>query len=202
MSRAYQPLLPTFKFSSKLSLGGIQTGGRGKNRRRLTGNPTTARPVDTKRALHIVLKSSVAVGENSFLRHNARIQGILDRQAKLFGLKLYDAANAGNHLHLIVRTPSRRALANFLRAVSGLVARVALHSERGSAWARGKLKGFWDVRPFSRIVSWGRDYDGLKNYLMVNRIEMLGMDRLSTRQMLARLREYQRRGLLAPTGFA
>ena len=172
-----QITLPGFDFKRKLAFGG-----------NLRSHAKSARPVSTKHPMHLVLRSSLARGERSFLARGRRVEQILRRQAERFNLRLYDVANAGNHLHVVVRARSPRGLKNFLRAVTGILARVSLGAERG----RPKLTKFWDVRPFSRIVTWGADYTRMKEYLMLNRVETLGMDRLSAREMLAKIRAIER----------
>lgn len=36
---------------------------------------------------------------------------------------------------------------------------------------------FWDYRPFSRVVSWGRDFLGVADYSLKNRLDVLGLKR-------------------------
>lgn len=120
--------------------------------------------------MHLVMRSSMAKGSKSFLRFSNRVETILRRQAKLHGVKIYRFANAGNHLHLIVLPLSRAAFNGFIRSVSGLLARLILGAERGSA----KNQKFWDKRPFTRVVEWGREFRVVSRYLMQNTLEALG----------------------------
>ncbi len=107
---------------------------------------------------------------------------------------VYDLANAGNHIHLIVKVQHRKDLGRFLRSVSGLLARKTLHAERGSPWRRkpaapigsrelaseedSKRRPFWDSRPFSRVID--GDFFQMKQYLLMNRLEAEGYSRLDT----------------------
>jgi REP element-mobilizing transposase RayT len=138
----------------------------------IRGNPRERRPISVKRPVHLVLRSSLAVGEKSFLKgkRRSRIKSLIDRAANVSGVKVYRLANAGNHLHLIVLPRSRAAFNAFIRAITGLIARLTLGAERG------KSKGvkFWDARPFTRILEWGRDYATACRYLMRNTLEALG----------------------------
>jgi len=173
-------LLPGFHFKNRLSFGGSLLDGKRKS----------ARPVDSKQALHLVLRSSQARGESSLLRHAHALDRLLNRQAELHGVHVLDRANAGNHLHLVVRPRSRRALRGFLRSVSGLIARKVLRKERGPAGVRSRDRrashNFWDARPFSRICpAYGRAYAALKHYLRQNRVEALGFTRPESRDILA-----------------
>ena len=130
------------------------------------------RPISTKRAMHVVLRSTLAKGEWSFLRtiNAKRIDQILKTQALRHGVKLYRFANSGNHLHLLILPRSRDAFNSYMRSISGLIARLVTGSERGSKGGGS----FWDARPFSRIIEWGREYKSLCGYLLQNTLESIG----------------------------
>ncbi len=126
-----------------------------------------------KRPIHLVMRSTMATKELSFLRpvRAKRIELIVRKQALRFGLKVYQYANTGNHLHLVVRTNRRDAFRAFIRAISGIIARVTTGIERG-ALLGGR---FWDARPFTRILEWGREYKNVCAYILQNILEVLGL---------------------------
>jgi REP element-mobilizing transposase RayT len=128
------------------------------------------RPISIKRSMHLVMRSSKAKSELSFLRKDKRIKEVIATQARAFGVKIYRLANGGNHLHIILLPRSREAFNGFIRAISGLIARLVLGVERGKA----KRLKFWDKRPFTRIVEWGRGFKTVSNYLLQNTLEALG----------------------------
>lgn len=128
------------------------------------------RPISTKKAMHLVLRSSSAVGFMSFSRKDRKISEIIHKQARTAGAKIYRFANAGNHLHLIILASSRMAYMKFIRAISGLIARLILNAQRGAP----KALVFWDKRPFSRILEWGKDFFTSCRYLDQNTLEALG----------------------------
>lgn len=68
------------------------------------------RPVYPGQSMHLVLRSSKAVGTWSFKRpHNERkIDGILKRFAEKHGVRVHAVANVGNHLHLHLTFLSRK----------------------------------------------------------------------------------------------
>src|SRR5688500_7111394 len=105
MSRTTQPFLPSFSFKKSLSFGGM-LGANGKTKSGKISNPKTARPIATKQAMHIVLKSTQARGAKSLLLHSDDIEFILNKQADSLGITLYNTANAGNHLHIVLRASS------------------------------------------------------------------------------------------------
>ena len=61
---------------------------------------------------------------------------------------------------------------------------------------------FWDARPHSRVVSWGPDYNGVKNYLEINRLEIKGYDRLTARDLLVEVKHLAEVSRLRAFGFA
>jgi hypothetical protein len=136
----------------------------------LTSNPKEKRPLSLKKSSHLVMRSLLAKGPNSLLRHDEGIKKIVNRQAKRLGVKVYRLANGGNHLHMIFLPMSRRAFNAFIRAISGLIARLVLKAERGEP----KGLQFWEKRPFTRIVEWGRGFRIACDYLAQNTLEALG----------------------------
>jgi len=162
MRKAKQDLLPGFG-----QLGVKKFGGSS-----LRGNAREQRPIAVKRPIHLVMKSSRAQGEHSFLskKRARRIEDLVHRQGRLHGVQVYRFANSGNHLHLVIKPVSRKAFQKYVRAISGLIARITLGAEKGKALG---LK-FWDARPFTRIIEWGRDYRNVCNYVLQNTLEALG----------------------------
>jgi hypothetical protein len=152
-------------------------------------HPKKKRVFSSRVPMHVVLKSSQAVGTRSLLRHGPAIARILGAQARRHHVRLNGATNAGNHLHLLLQAPSRECLSAFLRAIAGRIAQLW----RGPA-------GFWDARPFSRLVSWGRDFGRVSRYLGLNSTETaLGMGRGSTRAMYGRIQELLDQGIVPRT---
>lgn len=146
-------------------------------------NPSSKRPMDSKKALHVVLKSSLAKSLKSFKHKNneQKIYDIIDKAAKNFGIKFYDYANGGNHLHLLIKVHSRENYVKFIKVITGLIARFVNKVERGYP---GKTK-FWDSRPFSRIVHFGKDFEKVKSYFLRNILEALGWIKYQKRKVVA-----------------
>jgi hypothetical protein len=162
MRKPKQDLLPGFEKIGVKKFGGSM----------LKGNAREQRPIAVKRPIHLVMKSSRAQGEQSFLskKRARRIEDLVHRQGRLHGVQVYRFANSGNHLHLVIKPISRRAFNTYIRAISGLIARITLGAEKGKAVG---LK-FWDARPFTRIVEWGRDYKNVCHYVLQNTLEAVG----------------------------
>ena len=151
-------------------------------------HPKKKRPFHKKLALHVVLKSSKAVGGKSFLAHGKTVAKILKTQRQRHSITIYGVANAGNHLHLLLQAPSREHLARFLKAITGRIAESLTQD-----------KGFWDARPFSRIVSWGRQFRNVSKYLGLNATETLGIARQDVKAIFEQIEAALERGLLRVT---
>lgn len=138
----------------------------------LKGKRKSTRPLSRKHAHHFIFKSNKATGRQSFLVYgnNRYIRFKLKSLSKKFGVRVYNVANAGNHLHIVLKPHSRELLVKFLKSFTGLIARHCMKAERGHA----AETQFWAARPFSRIIRWGRDFAGIQKYLVKNRIEAIG----------------------------
>jgi REP element-mobilizing transposase RayT len=158
------PYLPGFE-----ALGVKEFGG---SERLKKAHAREARPIAIKRPMHLVMRSTLATGERSFLRAKRarKIETLVYKLGKECGVKVYRFANSGNHLHLIVLPSSRAAFKAYIKAVSGIIARITLSAERGSAQGIR----FWDSKPYTRILEWGRDFKTACQYVLQNTLEAIG----------------------------
>jgi REP element-mobilizing transposase RayT len=132
------------------------------------GRRKLARPFDSRRPIHVVLRSSVAKGRWSLRRPDTTRQvfNAMQRLARRFGVRVYEFANATNHLHMLIRAKCRHALQGFLRAFAGIAARIVTGAQKGRPIGK-----FWDWLAYSRIVEWGRDFFGAWAYVFQNELE-------------------------------
>jgi REP element-mobilizing transposase RayT len=128
----------------------------------------TRRPFSKKMSMHVVLKAR----KHCLKHYDQRVERIIERQARLHQVKIYNLQNVGNHIHIVAQTKNKERLHNFLRATTGLISR------------KLKAVALWLQRPFSRIVRWGRDFKTLKNYMKINQCESQGYNRKQARFML------------------
>jgi REP element-mobilizing transposase RayT len=149
------------------------------------GRRKLARPIDTRRPLHLVLRSSRARGAWSLRRpeNEAIVRQTLRSMARRYGIRVYESANSGNHLHFLVRTKCRHALQNFMRAFAGIVARLITGAQKGRAVGR-----FWDAICYSRVVQWGREFWRVRAYVVQNELETLKQIPRQPRQHRSRTR--------------
>lgn len=131
----------------------------------LKGNARSRRPLDTKLPLHLVLRADI---QKSLSMRNPRSFAVVNRLVSglcaKYGIRLYQYANVGNHLHLLLRVPNRRLWARFIRELTGRIAQVV-------QGLRGRQKGtqFWLFKPFTRVIKgWGRAFKSIKDYVMYN----------------------------------
>lgn len=136
----------------------------------LNGKRRAQRPLSFRRPIHLVVKSSKARGRWSFLdsRNKHKIMKWLGHFAQKNSLRIYEKALVWDHLHLVVRFPDRRRYNSFIRALTGTLPRSVFKFE-------DQTQSFWDHRPFTRIMDWGRDYDRTCEYLIQNVLESLGL---------------------------
>jgi REP element-mobilizing transposase RayT len=136
------------------------------------GQRKTARPLATKKPLHLVLRSSRAVGEWSFLRakNRTQIDSILENSAKRYGIRVIGFENVGNHLHLLIQGKNRALLQAFLRTLPAKIALAITQAKRGNRVGR-----FFDQLVFTRVVEWGRDFLRTKRYFWKNKLEACGV---------------------------
>lgn len=135
------------------------------------GKRKIARPLDSKKPMHLVFRSTKARGEWSFLhrRNKGQVHLLMQETAERFGIKVFRFENVGNHLHLIVKGRTRRDLRKFLRVFPQRVMFLVTGACKGNPQGR-----FFDAIAYSRVVQWGREFKILKTYLWKNAMEVLG----------------------------
>ncbi|HAR44159.1 MAG TPA: hypothetical protein DCS07_16265, partial [Bdellovibrionales bacterium] len=100
-----------------------------------------------------------------------------------WGVSVYRYANVGNHLHLLIRAKSRSDWQGFIRELSGGISMIVTGARKGNALERSKSaglaesakRGFWDHLVFTRIVSWGKDFNHVARYVLTNLWEGAGV---------------------------
>ena len=124
-----------------------------------TGQRKTSRPLEPSLPLYLALRSSRARGKWSLQRPTteARINEILRELAQRHGVKVFEYANGGDQIHLVLRARSRPGFQAFLRAFAGLTARLVTGAKKGKP--SGK---FWDALTYSRVLAWGKEFDQMR----------------------------------------
>ena len=168
MKRGVPNARAQLSFMSKLEVEPPRLEHGGDTRR---GLRKLARPIDVRRPMHLVLRSLRARGGWSLRRPDVAsiVSHTIRRFAERYRIRVYEFANAGNHIHLLVRTKCRFALQNFLRTLAGVLARLITGAQKGRPVGR-----FWDKIAYSRVVSWGREFFGVRAYVVQNELEARG----------------------------
>lgn len=152
-------LIPTSSLTPMKSFGGDLNSGQRK----------VARPISIKRPMHLVLKSSRARGRFCFLNHRGDLDQSLKRVSQKWGVRVMDRVWVRNHIHMVVQVSSRTQYRSWIRELTGALVKVL------SARTREVLRSFFDLRPWTRILDWGRDLRNAFDYLKLNRMEVVGL---------------------------
>ena len=118
--------------------------------------------------MHITLRTSVGNLRQRDIK--TWLDSYLPSTARQNGIRLFHFAVVDNHLHLALLAPSRSALNAFFRSITGVIARRVLRAQKGQA----KGVKFWDGRPYSRILTWGRELQNVIAYIERNSLEASG----------------------------
>ena len=151
-----------------------------------------ARPFQSNKPIHIVMKSSLAKGKMSLLSMQNRIliEQIIKTHASKVKAKIHASQNVGSHIHLLMTFKTKTALTNFLKTITALISRHVTKAKKGKPFG----KRFWDERPFTRIVKGLRDFRGMLNYILKNKIEAeFGSDARTAIEKLERAQAKARR---------
>jgi len=90
----------------------------------------TPRPINTKEAIHFVLRSQFAHGKTSFrtLKNHRGIASILKKASMKYGIRIYRQSIQSNHIHLVLKVPSRYAYKCFISVISGKIASFVMNN--------------------------------------------------------------------------
>ena len=130
----------------------------------LVGKRKEKRPLTTKSPIHLILKSDL---KSIFKPTDKNLENILRRTAEEFNVKLYDLAINWSHIHFLIKIKDKKDYVKFIRA---LTARLALKFG----------KKLFTLRPFTRILSWGRDFRNVLNYVLKNQRQAQGLVKTTT----------------------
>lgn len=118
--------------------------------------------------------------------HFGRVRKIIVLAAKKCGVRIYENANVGNHLHLIVKVPSPLLWRRFIREVTGRIAQTVQ-----KLGCKEKGQPFWLHRPFTRIVrGWQRAYRVVQDYVLLNHLQAEGFIDRGVMRTVADLRRF------------
>lgn len=126
----------------------------------LVGKRKTARPLSTKAPIHLVIKS---YHKSLFNPGNFLLEKLIKNQAQNFNIKIYDFALNWSHIHLVIRLRHRSDYVKFIRFLASLLAQKIRSAK--------KLEKIFTLRPYTRILTWGRQFKKVLEYQILNQLE-------------------------------
>ena len=135
---------------------------------RIYRNRKFQRPFSSTQPMHLTLRTDVG----NLRRADVLpwLNKYLPETARHHKIRLFHFAIVGNHIHLALLATSREGLNRFLRIIGGVIARRVLGAEKG----RAKGVKFWAGRPYSRVLTWGRELENVIAYIERNAMEASG----------------------------
>ena len=139
----------------------------------MQGKRKSERPLSTQHVHHLVLKA-----ENlqlrflgvSLTRARATISRCIRDQAKKHNVTLEAYSINWNHIHSAIAFKSKKDYTRFIRSLTAKI--IAILSK---LFGRS-LSGLFNLRPYTKIISWGRQYQSLLRYIQINAFESEGVD--------------------------
>ncbi len=127
------------------------------------------RPLSIRAPIHLVIKSEKAKGNLSFVNHQSVIVRAISAISKKWNVTVYDKAINFNHVHFVIRIKSESDYRSWIRELASEIVRL-ISIKTGT-----KLIQFFSLRPWTRILRWGRDFKNALNYLILNQTEVVGL---------------------------
>ncbi len=123
--------------------------------------------------MHVTFRSSHARGPWSLRRkaNEVAVAEELERAARRFSVKIYERAVLATHIHLLLKADSQEGLHNFLRFVAGRIAQRVT----GACKGQPSEQAFWDELAYSRVITWGREFEIVRRYIRRNLCETMGL---------------------------
>lgn len=155
-------------------------------------NRERGRPIVTNHTMHLVLRSTKAVGDWSFKKpkNDQKIKYIIRKFSQKYGVRILSLANVGNHLHMQIKLGNRRSYYAFIRAITAAIAMAVSQTSRWSKPANNRESSktkklrFWDYRPFTRVVESFKAFLNLRDYIRINALEGKGVPRAAARFLI------------------
>lgn len=153
------------------------------------GRRRSKRPLPTNRALHVTSRSAFAYGRRAFIKNEALILSLAEKWSARFKVKVHIQSLNGNHIHYLVQGRTQEGIRNFLRVFLGQVAQILLkHYPLGGASGDASVsqkqvktgckknqRTFWETLVYTRVISHGREYKRVFNYIIRNILETLNI---------------------------
>ncbi len=131
----------------------------------LEGKRKGSRALSTKHAIHLILKSDL---KGVFNPGNRRLEQLIRNTAERFQVRVYSMALNWSHIHFVIKIKDSKDYNAFIRLLTSILAiKIRKHKNFPSK--------VFTLLPFTRIVTWGRDFKNVLSYLELNQLESLGL---------------------------
>lgn len=137
----------------------------------LVGKRKTARPLSHKLPIHLVLKSC---HKGIFNPGNRSLEKLIKLQAQKFDIKVYDFALNWSHIHMVIKLKCKEDYIKFIRSLTSVLAQRVREFYLKNKSAQN-LKKIFSLRPYTRILTWGRQFKNALNYQILNQLEALNL---------------------------
>ena len=137
----------------------------------LQGKRKTARPFSKRKPMHITFKRSNSYGRLSLVAKQTAIVLLVNALAKKHGVKVYELSVNPDHVHFLLLSPAKKLFQKFLRECSAKIVGLMTRAKKGQRL----VARFWQCRPWSRLVEWGRAFTAVRDYILRNRLESAGV---------------------------
>jgi len=104
-------------------------------------------------------------------RKRAKVDARIYTLARRNHIQILEYANAGNHLHILLKSHSREHLTKFLRLAAGQVAQLITGAKKGIKFGK-----YWSELAWSRLIKPGKALAAIKKYLHLNQLEALAFE--------------------------
>lgn len=136
------------------------------------GRRKEKRPLSTTKPIHLVLKSETV---KFFGPRNKSLKRLIYKTAEKYSIKVYKLALNHNHIHFVLKLKTKENYNYFIRELTSKMAvaiRKYLIQTKDSRVL--DLKNILSHPPFTRIISWGKDFSSAINYVVLNILESEG----------------------------
>ncbi len=131
----------------------------------LVGKRKGRRALSTLHPIHLTLKSDLT---GIFNPGNRSLEQLLRTTAEKFQIRIYKTALNWSHIHCVMKIKDRKDYNAFIRLLtSALALKIRKHKNFTGV--------VFTLRPFTRILNWGRDFKNVLSYVVLNQLESFGL---------------------------
>jgi REP element-mobilizing transposase RayT len=124
----------------------------------LTGKRKSKRPLTTKSPIHLILKTD---GRKLLSPKVKTLEKIVRNECHKRKIRIYDLSLNWNHMHMLIQLSDKQSYIGFIRNITSKMV----------LFLGGGAKGLFRFRPYTKIISWGKQFDQTYRYQKLNKLE-------------------------------